>query len=52
MLDESFDHIEISAEYSKIEFEREWMDLNIFMLPNLQIEGELENSWSNGTKLE
>lgn len=29
-LDESFESIEIEAEYKKIELHRDWIDLNLF----------------------
>ena len=48
-IEESFDSLEIKAEYKRIDFHREWINQEIFYLKKLEIEYEKESSWSNGS---
>jgi hypothetical protein len=37
-VDETFDDIQIKAEYKRIDFTRDWLDPNVFNLKKLQIQ--------------
>ena len=49
-VDETFDDIQIKAEYKRIDFTRDWLDPNVFNLKKLQIQNSKSFSWSNGNK--
>ena len=51
-LEESFESLEIKAEWTTILFQREWLVREIFQLKKLEIENEKASSWSNGSLLD
>jgi hypothetical protein len=49
-IEEAFENLNLECEYSQINFERNWMPLDLFSNENIGLWNKEISKWSNGTK--